>query len=52
MFHSKAHVDQVLAQAKMEVLPTSKLWEGYRAYEKRLTSVKDKGKLRLVTSVF
>lgn len=39
---SKAHLDQILAQAKMEVLPTSKLWEGYRAYEKRLTASKDK----------
>ncbi|THH30478.1 hypothetical protein EUX98_g3693 [Antrodiella citrinella] len=38
----KAHLDQVLASANMEVLPTSKLWEGYRAYEKRLTSAKDK----------
>ncbi|KAH8097102.1 hypothetical protein BXZ70DRAFT_1009416 [Cristinia sonorae] len=38
----KAHLDQVLAQANMEILPTSKAWEGYRAYEKRLTSAKDK----------
>jgi hypothetical protein len=43
---SKAHVDQVLAQAKVEVLATSKQWEPQRAYEKRLGNVmsKDKGK--------
>ncbi len=43
--YSKAHLDQVLAQAKAEPLPTSKIWDGYRAYEKRLTTAKDKGRL-------
>ena len=44
--HSKAHMDQILAQAKVEVLATSKQWEPQRAYEKRLSTVmsKDKGK--------
>lgn len=43
--YSKAHMDQVLAQAKVEVLATSKQWEPQRAYEKRLGAVmsKDKG---------
>ncbi len=40
---SKAHMDQVLAEAKVEVSPTSSLWEPQRAYERRLTS-KDKEK--------
>jgi len=39
----KAHLDQILAQSQVVVLPTSKLWDGYRAYEKRLTSAKEKG---------
>ncbi|OAX37862.1 hypothetical protein K503DRAFT_742134 [Rhizopogon vinicolor AM-OR11-026] len=41
----KAHVDQVLAQAKIEVPPSSKIWEPQRAYEKKLSSImaKDKG---------
>ncbi|GBE83439.1 hypothetical protein SCP_0504880 [Sparassis crispa] len=41
----KAHLDQVLAQAKVEVLATAKAWESYRAYEKRLTAstAKEKG---------
>ncbi|KAI0074611.1 hypothetical protein K474DRAFT_1765478 [Panus rudis PR-1116 ss-1] len=39
----KAHLDQVLAQANAEVLPTSKTWDGYRAYEKRLVTAKEKG---------
>ncbi|KAI0795779.1 hypothetical protein C8Q75DRAFT_747433 [Abortiporus biennis] len=38
----KAHLDQVLAQAKAEPLPSSKLWDGYRAYEKRLLNAKEK----------
>jgi cohesin complex subunit SA-1/2 len=39
-------MDQVFAQAKVEVLPTSKQWEPQRAYEKRLGTAmsKDKGK--------
>ncbi|KAK0451767.1 hypothetical protein EV421DRAFT_2075799 [Armillaria borealis] len=40
----KAHMDQVLAEAKVEVSPTSSLWEPQRAYERRLTS-KDKEKV-------
>ncbi|KAG2361086.1 hypothetical protein BDR07DRAFT_1472291 [Suillus spraguei] len=41
----KAHMDQVLAQAKIEVPPSSKIWEPQRAYEKKLSSImaKDKG---------
>ncbi|KAG5641552.1 hypothetical protein DXG03_004787 [Asterophora parasitica] len=41
----KAHMDQVLAQAKVDVSPTSKAWEPKRAYEKRLTTamLKEKG---------
>jgi len=40
----KAHMDQVLAQAKVEVLATSKQWEPQRAYEKRLGNVMSKDK--------
>lgn len=42
---SKAHIEQDTAQAKLEVPPTSKYWEPYRAYEKRIVnaSTKDKG---------
>ncbi|KAK0498783.1 hypothetical protein EDD18DRAFT_1318874 [Armillaria luteobubalina] len=40
----KAHMDQVLAEAKVEVSLTSSLWEPQRAYERRLTS-KDKEKV-------
>ncbi|KDQ56870.1 hypothetical protein JAAARDRAFT_36349 [Jaapia argillacea MUCL 33604] len=42
----KAHMDQALAQAKVEISATTKVWEPYRAYEKRLGSsmVKEKGK--------
>lgn len=38
-------MDQVLAQAKVEVSATSKAWEPQRAYEKRLAAImaKDKG---------
>ncbi|KAK7678058.1 hypothetical protein QCA50_018999 [Cerrena zonata] len=38
----KAHLEQILAQAKVEVLPTAKAWDAYRAYDKRLTTGKDK----------
>lgn len=37
-------MDQVLAQAKLEVSPTAKAWEPQRAYEKRLTTVMSKDK--------
>ncbi|RDB23493.1 Cohesin subunit psc3 [Hypsizygus marmoreus] len=40
----KAHMDQVLAQAKVEVSPTSKVWEPQRLYEKRLTAALSKEK--------
>jgi len=40
----KAHMDQVLAQAKVEVLATSKQWEPQRAFEKRLGNVMSKDK--------
>lgn len=38
-------MDQVLAQAKIEVPPSSKVWEPQRTYEKKLSSImaKDKG---------
>ena len=42
--HRKAHVDQAMARAKLKV-DTTKAWDAYRAYEKRLSSAmsKDKG---------
>ncbi|KZT04963.1 uncharacterized protein LAESUDRAFT_702953 [Laetiporus sulphureus 93-53] len=40
----KAHLDQVIAQYKLEISPTSKPWEPYRAYEKRLSSAMSKDK--------
>ncbi|KAF8892974.1 hypothetical protein BD779DRAFT_1609978 [Infundibulicybe gibba] len=40
----KAHMDQVMAQARVEVSATSRLWEPARAYEKRLSSVTSKEK--------
>ncbi|KAI8989117.1 hypothetical protein BD414DRAFT_486064 [Trametes punicea] len=41
----KAHLDNVIAQGKVEISPTSKPWEPYRAYEKRLATAmaKDRG---------
>ncbi|TFK75680.1 hypothetical protein BDN72DRAFT_450080 [Pluteus cervinus] len=39
----KAHMDQALAQAKIEVSPTLKMWEPQRAYEKRLSTAMAKG---------
>ncbi|KAJ6591108.1 hypothetical protein DFH09DRAFT_1138592 [Mycena vulgaris] len=41
----KAHMDQVLEQAKVEVSATSKVWEPQRAYEKRLVAVMSKDKV-------
>ncbi|KDR77313.1 hypothetical protein GALMADRAFT_267467 [Galerina marginata CBS 339.88] len=38
----KAHMDQVLAEAKVEISPSSKLWEPQRVYEKRLTAIMSK----------
>src|SRR6202000_931062 len=42
---SKAHMEQILAQAKVKITPASKVWDAQRAYEKRLTTTmsKDKG---------
>ncbi|KAJ6612818.1 hypothetical protein B0H10DRAFT_2051218 [Mycena sp. CBHHK59/15] len=40
----KAHMDQVLAQARVEVSATLKLWEPQRAYEKRVATVMSKDK--------
>ncbi|KAJ7701757.1 hypothetical protein B0H17DRAFT_1127998 [Mycena rosella] len=40
----KAHMDQVLEQAKVEVSATSKQWEPQRAYEKRLVTLMSKDK--------
>ncbi|KAJ7757031.1 hypothetical protein B0H16DRAFT_1371104 [Mycena metata] len=39
----KAHMDQVLAQAKVEI-SASKVWEPQRAYEKRLAAIMSKDK--------
>jgi cohesin complex subunit SA-1/2 len=38
-------MDQMFAQSKVEITPTSKLWEPQRAYEKKLLSLMGKGKL-------
>lgn len=35
-------MDQVLAEAKVEISPTSKIWEAQRAYEKRLGAIMSK----------
>jgi len=32
-------MDQVFAEAKIEIAPTSKVWEPERVYEKRLTAI-------------
>lgn len=40
----KAHMDQILAQAKVEVSSSSKAWEPQRAYEKRLSAIMSKEK--------
>jgi hypothetical protein len=42
---SKTHMEQVLADAKVEITPASKIWEPQRVYEKRLNAIitKDKG---------
>ena len=42
--NSKAHLDNIIAQAKSEISPTSKFWEPYRAYEKKLTTAMHKEK--------
>ncbi|KAI1786918.1 hypothetical protein LXA43DRAFT_975514 [Ganoderma leucocontextum] len=41
----KAHLDNIIAQSKLEISPTSKPWEPYRAYEKKLSAAltKEKG---------
>jgi cohesin complex subunit SA-1/2 len=50
---SKAHLDQVFAEAKIEIAPTSKLWEPERAYEKRLTAIMAKdNRKRFISSFF
>ncbi|KAF7978768.1 hypothetical protein HWV62_44804 [Athelia sp. TMB] len=41
----KAHMDQVLASAKVEALATSKQWEPQRAYEKKLGNAMAKDKV-------
>ncbi|KAH9035024.1 hypothetical protein EDB85DRAFT_1945370 [Lactarius pseudohatsudake] len=40
----KAYMDQVLAQAKVKVSPTSSAWEPQRAYERRLANIMSKSK--------
>jgi cohesin complex subunit SA-1/2 len=37
-------MDQVLAQTKVEISPTSKIWDGQRAYEKKLGTAMSKEK--------
>ena len=51
---SKAHLDQVFAEAKIEIAPTSKVWEPERAYEKRLTAImaKDNRKWFIIVPPF
>ena len=44
MCFSKAHLDNIIAQSKLEISPTSKPWEPYRAYEKKLSSALNKEK--------
>lgn len=41
---SKAHMDQALAQAKLQVSATSPVWEPQRTYERRLNNIMTKGK--------
>jgi len=38
----KEHMDQVLAEAKVEISPSSKVWEPQRIYEKRLVTIQSK----------
>ena len=47
-------MDQVFAEAKIEIAPTSKMWEPERAYEKRLTAImaKDNRKRCIVFFAF
>ncbi|KAF7329868.1 SCD domain-containing protein [Mycena kentingensis (nom. inval.)] len=40
----KAHLDQTLAQAKIDSSSTSKIWDPLRAYEKRLSNISSKDK--------
>ncbi|KAH8112371.1 hypothetical protein DFH11DRAFT_1607236 [Phellopilus nigrolimitatus] len=40
----KAHLDQDIAMLNIEIPPSSKAWEPYRAYEKRLSSATTKEK--------
>lgn len=50
---SKAHLDQVFAEAKIDIAPTSKVWEPERAYEKRLTAIMAKdNRKRFITFLF
>lgn len=48
--YSKAHLEQAIAQAKIEVPATSKIWDAYRAYEKRLTASREKGTLSILST--
>lgn len=45
MSYSKAHLEQDISMLNIEIPSTSKVWEPYRAYEKRLVtaSTKEKG---------
>ncbi|KIJ16482.1 hypothetical protein PAXINDRAFT_113645 [Paxillus involutus ATCC 200175] len=49
----KAHMDQLITDAKIEIKPTAKTWEPQRAYEKKLVAVMHKaagGKGRKTTA--
>lgn len=41
-------MDQVLAEAKVEISATSKVWEPQRAYEKRLGAIMSKDNRELL----
>lgn len=43
LFYSKAHLDQYVAQVKLQIVAT-KIWDPYRSYEKRLTGIMQKDK--------
>lgn len=49
--NSKGHLETEIAQANLEIPPSSKTWEPYRAYEKRLTSASTKEKGKALTMI-
>jgi hypothetical protein len=44
-------MDQVLAQAKIAILPTSKVWDGQRAYERKLGTAASKSRGLFLSSL-